>query len=166
MNMYTLLYIEKSSVRPIKTTFNLSKIQEIMREIYNTLMPTDWSDECKNKSFINDKQAVLVLNDNEIRNWHIIETNMTATLNDETNENLINMIDELKFDIKDKIFRHLHKEYLRDDFNAHGESLDITLNEEQLNQLCNMWVYQGKYDCNLSYWDNIENLIKEVVNNN
>ncbi len=42
------------------------------------------------------------------------------------------------------------------------ESLNETLTKDQVIKVANLYVYEGDYDCNLSYWDNLEKLIYEV----
>ena len=41
---------------------------------------------------------------------------------------------------------------------------NIKLTDEQIEKAAELYVYEGVYDCNLSYWDNIENLINLVRN--
>lgn len=165
MNIYVLLYVKDSIIRPLLTKQNISDIQTAMYENYKKLIPSNWLDEYKNKSFIDDNQAVLYVDNNTTHKWQIIKLNIADILQAEKEENIITLIDTLDFGTKDRIFRHLHKNYLYDDFTQHCKSMNVKLTDEDLKSLCDKWVYQGRFDCNLSYWDNIENLINEIINN-
>lgn len=67
---------------------------------------------------------------------------------------------------KDEIYRMLWSDHVYEDVKARlSENPDLALDEEEEEALCedvvNAYVYNGDYDCNLSYWDNIDNLIRE-----
>jgi hypothetical protein len=61
---------------------------------------------------------------------------------------------------KDALYRALWAEYVRTDVEAvaeqHPEAENISIDN-----IVERYVYEGDYDCNLSYWDNINNLIEE-----
>ena len=59
--------------------------------------------------------------------------------------------------LKDEIYRKLWKEYVKEDIIQFNNKLD----EELIDLIANAYVYDGEYDCNFSYWDNIENLINK-----
>ncbi len=40
---------------------------------------------------------------------------------------------------------------------------DQYLSDDRIENIANRYVYEGRYDCNLSYWQNIENLIDEEL---
>lgn len=79
------------------------------------------------------------------------------------NEELINMIDSLDFSQRDTIYRHLWTEYVEKDVRARAEERKIKLSEDQIGYVKDRYVYNGDYDCNLSYWNNIDNLIDEII---
>lgn len=67
---------------------------------------------------------------------------------------------------KDEIFRKVWFEHVREDAEARlMENPDIDIPKGAELVLCkyvaNRYVYEGDYDCNLPYWDNIDNLIRE-----
>ena len=72
-------------------------------------------------------------------------------------------------DEKDKIYRALWKEHVVEDARSQIEEYifyelipkeDV---ERIADQAAERYVYEGDYDCNLSYWDNIENLVKDEI---
>ena len=77
------------------------------------------------------------------------------------NEELINMIDSLDFSQRDTIYKHLWTEYVEEDVRTRAEERKIKLSEDQIGYVADRYVYDGDYDCDLSYWDNIDNLIDE-----
>lgn len=77
------------------------------------------------------------------------------------NEELINMIDSLDFTQRDAIYRHLWSKYVEEDVRARAEERGIELSEDEIELVVDKYVHNGDYDCNLPYWDNIDNLIWE-----
>lgn len=73
------------------------------------------------------------------------------------NTKLTNILNSLSALEKDELYRALWLEYVKEDIRNYDESLD----ESMVEVVASRYVYDGDYDCNLSYWDNIENLIKE-----
>ena len=65
--------------------------------------------------------------------------------------------------VKDDIFRAVWHEHVSEDIKAHCESEDIDITDEAVSEIADLYVYEGKYDCNLSYWDNLNNLINYSV---
>ena len=63
---------------------------------------------------------------------------------------------------KDALYRMLWSDYVKMDVLARCEERNIDLEDEDVNRITNMYVGYGEYDCNLSYWDNIDNLIDQV----
>lgn len=66
---------------------------------------------------------------------------------------------------KDEIFRMVWASHVEEDVKSamkdyHGH-LPEDENDKQsiVEDVVNAYVYNGKYDCNLSYWENINNLI-------
>lgn len=70
---------------------------------------------------------------------------------------------------KDELYRALWKEHVVEDVRGRLDEMDIDgvsdLDEEDyelfIDSVANKYVYDGDYDCNISYWDNIDNLIDE-----
>lgn len=71
---------------------------------------------------------------------------------------------------KDEIYRMLWKEYVVEDVTQHLETRDdINKSSEEMiemiDRIATRYVYDGEYDCNLPYWDNLDNLIEEEDKN-
>jgi DNA topoisomerase IA len=66
---------------------------------------------------------------------------------------------------KDALYHMLRSDYVRKDVKTYCEDMDILLNEDGIEEVVNRYVYNGDYDCNQSYWDNIDNLAKETYEN-
>lgn len=86
-------------------------------------------------------------------------------LRNKTLEHILNGLDAKE---KDDIYRYLWAEHVREDVESqlsarNGEDEDDTdIDEEIIEYVVERYVYEGRYDCNLSYWDNIDNLIDEA----
>lgn len=69
---------------------------------------------------------------------------------------------------KDTAYRHLWLPHVIKDIASHMEDYldeDQYLTEDEISQAAYKYVYEGRYDCNLSYWQNIESLIDEELKN-
>lgn len=67
------------------------------------------------------------------------------------------ILDKLTYDEKEAVYREVLTQYTKQDILIYGKDMGIT--EETAQRLAELWAYDGKYDANLSYWDNIDNLI-------
>lgn len=82
------------------------------------------------------------------------------------NERLEKIMHALKADEKDMLYRHLWKQYVLEDMHSFIEILNFEgflecdVEDEILDYAANLYVYEGEYDCNLTYWDNIGNVIE------
>lgn len=82
---------------------------------------------------------------------------MSAIINRETiTRNLTN-------EDRERIYREVLKDYTKQDILARAEDIDREVSEAQAEYLAYLWAYTGEYDCNLSYWDNIDNLIENYL---
>ena len=68
-------------------------------------------------------------------------------------------IDKLTPKQKDEAYRILWSDYVREDVVSHAETIGVALDEDTIDTIVDAYVYYSNYDCNLSYWDNIESLI-------
>lgn len=68
---------------------------------------------------------------------------------------------------KDSVYRLLWAEHVKEDVLARLEEREDDIPEnfvkEFVEEVVTQYVYEGKYDCNLSYWDNIDNLIENEM---
>lgn len=84
------------------------------------------------------------------------ETERPAELS-EKNWELVNSLSPKD---RDEVYRYLWAGHVREDVRARAEEiLEPALAEDEVDRAAYLYVYEGEYDCNLSYWDNIDNLI-------
>lgn len=72
-------------------------------------------------------------------------------------------VDALTYEEQDDVYRYLWSQHVREDVEGHANDIDADLTEEEVDKVVEMYVYQGKYECNIDYWSNIENLIDYVI---
>lgn len=61
----------------------------------------------------------------------------------------------------DALYRAVWKDHVLEDIRSRVDDLDEEpLAPEQEDYAAELYVYEGKYDCNLCYWDNIDNVIQ------
>lgn len=63
---------------------------------------------------------------------------------------------------REKIYREVWKEHVMEDVREIAEENGTELSENDVDRIADRYVNNGDYDCNLSYWDNIDNLIAET----
>lgn len=85
-------------------------------------------------------------------------------LNELSNEEFFKLIDSLKPHRKDKLYRYLWVNHVKEDVRAILEEYDVPyLSDDNFDALiddcANRFVYNGEYDCNTDYWSNLEALI-------
>ena len=100
------------------------------------LMPEELIDECE------IRKSNLALNTIEV-DGKVID------FNSETND--------------DAIYRKVWKEHVIEDIESHLEDIDIHLDEDTIDLIATRYVYDGDYDCNICYWDNLDHLIDEYA---
>ena len=61
---------------------------------------------------------------------------------------------------KDSIYREIWCEHVKEDIKSRCEDLNISLTDDAINDIAYRYVYEGQYDCNLSYWQNLDNHIE------
>lgn len=74
-------------------------------------------------------------------------------------ENLVSSLTSIE---RDALYRYLWSEHVADDVAEYCESNGIRYNDELISAVVNLYVYQGEYDCTLSYWDNLSRLIRQA----
>ena len=82
------------------------------------------------------------------------------------------IIKELSEEDKDILYRVFWQEKIAEDISAYIEDWEILdidekpINSKKLNLIISSASYnytQGDYDCNISYWDNIENVVSKEI---
>lgn len=99
----------------------------------------------------------------EIIDRNTLEEEKSSSIENMTSSEIFTALSETQ---KDELYRMLWSDHVYEDVKARlSENPDLALDEEEEEALCedivNAYVYNGDYDCNLSYWDNIDNLIQE-----
>lgn len=90
------------------------------------------------------------------------DDNKTDVVNTESEELLKKLnFDELSYEEKDAIYRAVWLSHVKNDVKAFIKDQNIALNEDQIDHIAQLYVYDGRYDCNLNYWNNLDNLINE-----
>ena len=78
-----------------------------------------------------------------------------------SNANISNILAEyLSFEEKDAFYRKIWAEHIKEDVLTFAENKDIEITDEEADRTASAYV-NGRYDCNLSYWENLHNLIQE-----
>lgn len=67
----------------------------------------------------------------------------------------------LSYKVRDDIYRDVWYEHVLEDVKSYAESEGIEISDEVAGNCAIRYVYDGRYDCNLNYWQNIANLIEE-----
>lgn len=66
-------------------------------------------------------------------------------------------LDTLPSDIKDSFYRKIWADHVYEDIRG----MDMKVSKERAKKVSRDYV-NGRYDCNLSYWDNLNNLLEEI----
>lgn len=85
--------------------------------------------------------------------------------------NIDMFVNSLNIIEKDDLYRRLHLDYVKEDIASRLDEHDFELKTDEdidmlIDTVARRYVYDGEYDCNLSYWDNIDNLIEYYINTN
>lgn len=66
--------------------------------------------------------------------------------------------------VRDALYRSVWFDRVCEDILAEAEEIGYgDISEEEIQYAAELYVYHGKYDCNCSYWDNIDSVIEEAV---
>lgn len=85
---------------------------------------------------------------------------ITITPTDKISE-IVDKIKTLNYEAQDAIYRALWLEHVMNDVRNKIEEMELedVHDETDVELIAKQYVYDGEYDCELPYWDNIENLI-------
>lgn len=88
----------------------------------------------------------------------------SLTITDDTTfEDIKPFLDNCDPILSDQIYRYLWTDHVIEDIKSHMEKMEITLTDEEIKTAAKDHTYHGDYDCNLTYWENIENNINNVL---
>ena len=76
---------------------------------------------------------------------------------------LVELKNSLSSAEQDELYRMLWAERVKEDVIGFCEDSEYSLDDGQIEVVVERYVYEGDYDCNLDYWTNIENLVREVI---
>lgn len=68
-------------------------------------------------------------------------------------------INKISPEMQREIYKKVEYEYVSEDVKSFAQEHDIKLTDDEAEEAAYRYVYDCKYDCNLSYWQNIENVI-------
>ena len=95
-------------------------------------------------------------------------TDIATAINALTKDDLEKLAENLDFKTSDDLYRILHMPYVKEDIKHMLNELEIDTSAYNLECLiddcASRYVYDGDYDCNLSYWQNLENIIRNEIN--
>ena len=75
---------------------------------------------------------------------------------------LVYLSSALTPDEVDAFYRRIWTSHVKEDIRAFSTGENIVLSEDDIKKAASAYT-DGKYDCNLSYWDNLREVIKEFV---
>ena len=99
-------------------------------------------------------------------------------MNNPENKSVFNMtpceiMTSMNPDDKDALYRLLWSDYVYDDVQQRleDEYEHVTFENDDereafIENVVNRYVYDGDYDCNLTYWNNIDNIINDLLSDN
>ncbi len=140
-----------------------------MKKFRALAIKVEWAcDNPKEQHLPEDIHLDTDLYNNEIQ--HYLERQYGFPVKDlhiEEDDKIESILQKLDAAEKDSLYRRLWKDYVREDVSGfldeeiEARELEIADEDKELivGKVTNLYVYEGEYDCNLSYWDNIRNLI-------
>lgn len=66
---------------------------------------------------------------------------------------------------QEEIYKKVMAEHVKDDIINEAEEIGIEITDEQAEKIARRYAYDGDYDTNLPYWNNLDNLIEEEKGN-
>lgn len=63
------------------------------------------------------------------------------------------------------VHRYIEHQHVKVDIEDYAREQCVNLTKQVIEKAADLYVYDGEYDCNLSYWDNISNVIDKARNN-
>ena len=64
---------------------------------------------------------------------------------------------------KNEIYDAIRKEHIAEDIMDYAPTCGVVLTDKQVKYVAELYVDHAHYDCNHSYWENIESVIRESV---
>lgn len=70
------------------------------------------------------------------------------------------IIEHMSSGQKDDIYRMLWAEQVKQDVKDRMTEINVILDDDSVLDVVHRYVYEGEYDCNYSYWDDLDTLIR------
>ncbi len=70
------------------------------------------------------------------------------------------IIEHMSSGQKDDIYRMLWADQVEKDVKDRMTEIDVILDDDSVLDVVHRYVYEGEYDCNYSYWDDLDTLIR------
>lgn len=99
----------------------------------------------------------------QIKDLEILKDFADIILTEERNpaDNISLFLDKLPSDIKDSFYRKIWAEHVYEDIC----NMDTKVSKKRAEKIAEAYV-NGRYDCNRSYWDNLDDLLSEIPEEN
>lgn len=81
------------------------------------------------------------------------------------NAEIKNKIDKLNENERNEVFKYLWSKYIKEDVQYICEEFNIKLDDTHIDRIVYDYVYNGNYDNDISYWDNIKAVIRKEIAN-
>ena len=111
-----------------------------------------------------EKESVLVFYNDDIDSSKFSSENVIAALSEQTGSEIWKILSESQ---RDGVYRMKMKEYVIEDALSVMDNIcDVDIPEDEVTRqdiaeaTADDYAFYGLYDCNISYWDNIEKLIR------
>ena len=111
-----------------------------------------------------EKESVLVFYNDDIDSAKFSSENVIAALSEQTGSEIWKILSESQ---RDGVYRMKMKEYVIEDaLSVMDKICDVDIPEDEVTRqdiaeaTADDYAFFGLYDCNISYWDNIEKLIR------
>lgn len=98
------------------------------------------------------RTSVVIEPGSEVKFWDIFATEFRVDIPPEFLSN----------EARDRIYRKVWAEHVKEDILLRAEEQEIDVDEAKAEELAELYI-NGQYDCNLSYWDNIDALLPHNI---
>lgn len=83
-------------------------------------------------------------------------------MNEQVRKMAAYMLRQMSDEVRNEVYRHLQSEHVKEDVLQFMQDGGISLSMEGVEAVVHAYVYDCRYDCNVSYWENLQSLIKEI----
>lgn len=94
------------------------------------------------------RTSVILGPGSKLKFWDVFETKFRVDIPPEF----------LSDEAQNRVYHQVWAEYVKEDILSRAEEQEIEVDEQKAEELAEKFVH-GDYDCNMSYWDNIDSLL-------